>query len=594
MSDSFVLSEDSGKNLRIEPESDDMIARKSSSSSYLFHYPTPHPLPSYRTSESRLSTPDSDMILSSSTSVNELYNPDHVFNFDEQSVYSQHPTYVSTAIEETPPSYLQRDNSYVKEMVGEIEAEKVEVIDEYMCVLLRRVKEEAKLSEVEYGRLLTHIECGEVSDVCNVIEDVLASHDYTPIYQIIYPITDESPSVPGSVENEEDYVPSRICSAAPIHITDIGIQHLPPVFLYKGLLCGEGLVRIKKEWKECFVVIATDTITVYSSLQAWRLRNPPLVFISLCSSMSVSEGMDHDVRYLKLEDLNKSSSRVFMKWKKHVIILEIGSHNATIERFFSEAINLILCFFDSCMHLDFKELVESFALQQTYSWEFFKESWISKGFYTLNDTLKKLGRSRSETKPYVIYLKQCYYFVLYQLKDEDDLYREAGWIYSLYSLFSTQIGLNQDRGNDEDELSSIPVVSIPISIGCLEVILRFVQTMRTLGEDGRDPLTIINQLRESHAFLPCYELLSYEDPKKKQSETEEVLTPQFVANILRLNEYQALETEYKSMTNRNEELGLSEAINQLLQDMPVEAMCQDERPAPTATHSVCIGVLYYH
>lgn len=56
------------------------------------------------------------------------------------------------------------------------------------------------------------------------------------------------------------------------------------------------------------------------------------------------------------------------------------------------------------------------------------------------------------------------------MKDEDDLYREAGWIYSLYSLFSTQIGLNQDRGNDEDELSSIPVVSIPISIGNCNVI----------------------------------------------------------------------------------------------------------------------------
>ena len=108
--------------------------------------------------------------------MNELYNPDHVFSFDEQSVYSQHPTYVSTAIEESPSGYLQRDNSYVKEMAGEIEAEKVEVIDEYMCILLRRVKEEAKLSEVEYGRLLTHIECGEVSDVCNVIEDVLASY----------------------------------------------------------------------------------------------------------------------------------------------------------------------------------------------------------------------------------------------------------------------------------------------------------------------------------------------------------------------------------------------------------------------------------
>ena len=53
-----------------------------------------------------------------------------------------------------------------------------------MGVLLRRVKEEAKLSEVEYGRLLTHIECGEVSDVCNVIEDVLASYYLRTIYGI--------------------------------------------------------------------------------------------------------------------------------------------------------------------------------------------------------------------------------------------------------------------------------------------------------------------------------------------------------------------------------------------------------------------------
>ena len=122
----------------------------------------------------------------------------------------------------------------MKEIVGEIEAEKVEVIDEYMCMLLRQVKEEAKLSEVEYGRLLTHIECGEVSDVCEVLEESLSSyvlrissshsHDYTSIYQIIYPISDKSPSVPGSVENEEDFVSSRIYSAATINITDIGIQ----------------------------------------------------------------------------------------------------------------------------------------------------------------------------------------------------------------------------------------------------------------------------------------------------------------------------------------------------------------------------------
>ena len=116
------------------------------------------------------------MILSSTNSVNELYNPENVFTFDETNVYSQHPTFVSTAVEEPHPGYLQRDNSYVKEMIEEMKAEKVDVIDDYMRMLLHRVKHEGDLTEVEYGKLLMRIECGEVSDVCNVLEDSISSY----------------------------------------------------------------------------------------------------------------------------------------------------------------------------------------------------------------------------------------------------------------------------------------------------------------------------------------------------------------------------------------------------------------------------------
>lgn len=116
-----------------------------------------------------------DVILSSTNSVNELYNPDHVFTFDEDHVYSQSPLVVSTGVEEARPGYLQRDHSFVREVAGEIEAEKVEVIDNYTCMLLRRIKREANLSEVEYGKLLMHTECGEVDDVCEVLERALES-----------------------------------------------------------------------------------------------------------------------------------------------------------------------------------------------------------------------------------------------------------------------------------------------------------------------------------------------------------------------------------------------------------------------------------
>lgn len=124
------------------------------------------------------------MILSSSTSVNELYNPERVFTFDEDNVYSQSPLVVSTGVEESRPGYLQRDHSFVREVAGEIEAEKVEVIDNYTCMLLRQIKREANLSEVEYGKLLMHIECGEVDDVCEVLEAALESYGHTLFFSV--------------------------------------------------------------------------------------------------------------------------------------------------------------------------------------------------------------------------------------------------------------------------------------------------------------------------------------------------------------------------------------------------------------------------
>lgn len=59
-----------------------------------------------------------------------------------------------------------------------------------------------------------------------------------------------------------------------------------------------------------------------------------------------------------------------------------------------------------------------------------------------------------------------------------------------------------------------------------------------------------------------------------------------------MNEYEALETEYRSMTNRLDEPGLAEAIQDLLQELPSESVSQDDKPTPSPTHSVWIQVLY--
>ena len=140
--------------------------------------------------------------MSSAESVNALYNPENVFTFDENNVYSQHPTFVSTAVSFPHPGYVNRNHSFIREVSvhhddssdltgtrsisnnitqirevsGDLTEERTEVIDDYARSLLHRVKEEAGLSEAEFGTLLMKIECGEVESVRELLENALLSY----------------------------------------------------------------------------------------------------------------------------------------------------------------------------------------------------------------------------------------------------------------------------------------------------------------------------------------------------------------------------------------------------------------------------------
>lgn len=140
--------------------------------------------------------------MSSAESVNALYNPENVFTFDENNVYSQHPTFVSTAVSFPHPGYVNRNDSFIREVSGDhdnssdltgtcsissnitqirevsgdLTEERTEVIDDYARSLLHRVKEEAGLSEAEFGTLLMKIECGEVESVRELLENALLSY----------------------------------------------------------------------------------------------------------------------------------------------------------------------------------------------------------------------------------------------------------------------------------------------------------------------------------------------------------------------------------------------------------------------------------
>ena len=85
----------------------------------------------------------------------------NVFTFDEENIYTQQP------------SYETQEESSIQEIEGAIEEQKVNIMDDYLRLILHRVKSEADLSEVEYGKLIMMIECGKLVGVCELLEECL-------------------------------------------------------------------------------------------------------------------------------------------------------------------------------------------------------------------------------------------------------------------------------------------------------------------------------------------------------------------------------------------------------------------------------------
>lgn len=82
-----------------------------------------------------------------------------VFSFEPHQLSFHHPSNTS--------------ESGIQEIVGDLEEQKVNVVDDYLRRILHRVKREAELSEVEYGKLIMMIECGQLVGVCDMLEECL-------------------------------------------------------------------------------------------------------------------------------------------------------------------------------------------------------------------------------------------------------------------------------------------------------------------------------------------------------------------------------------------------------------------------------------
>ena len=85
----------------------------------------------------------------------------NIFTFDEENIYTQQSSYES------------KNSSSIQEIEGAIEEQKVNIMDDYLRLILHRVKSEADLSEVEYGKLIMMIECGKLVGVCELLEECL-------------------------------------------------------------------------------------------------------------------------------------------------------------------------------------------------------------------------------------------------------------------------------------------------------------------------------------------------------------------------------------------------------------------------------------
>ena len=104
-----------------------------------------------------------------------LYKPERVFTFDEKKENPQESSVMSAAVCTAHSGYGNRNDSYIREVSGNLVEETTEVIDDYTQRLLHRIKKAIPLNEMEYGMLLKTIECGELKSVHEVLENSLLS-----------------------------------------------------------------------------------------------------------------------------------------------------------------------------------------------------------------------------------------------------------------------------------------------------------------------------------------------------------------------------------------------------------------------------------
>ena len=107
-----------------------------------------------------------------------------------------------------------------------------------------------------------------------------------PIHQSL----EEDKSQPGEIMREDRAAVSEDCNV-PVTLYDIGAvwehrrgmtgRSLPPVFFFRGVLCGACLVLEKKRWRERFVTVSHQAIVIYSDAQAWKDLAPPRSYQSL-------------------------------------------------------------------------------------------------------------------------------------------------------------------------------------------------------------------------------------------------------------------------------------------------------------------------
>lgn len=199
----------------------------------------------------------------------------------------------SQHISPTPP-ITKKLNPIIQETVGKLERETTNVIDDKLHDTLQRIKLEAQLSEVEYGKLIMMIECNQYIGIGDELEKCLLTYslyvfisrnDYTTLYELIHSEQLNPPFLPVTNEEPEKNLPLL---TFPLTLTMTGIEmqdEIPAVFIFDHMLCCSCMIRMKKKWSKCFVTISTTAISIYTSLSAWKDQSDPIQFISFYKTM---------------------------------------------------------------------------------------------------------------------------------------------------------------------------------------------------------------------------------------------------------------------------------------------------------------------